>query len=160
MEINQNIISTKNYPAPSDFDNNLKILQEKLPPMLDDFQKYYVFYKKNPEYTEYEQSFQNIKTNLQGVFTELFKNNNMLEKNISNLNSDLDLIAKKIEEEKKKNQILQRTFDNIESTDGSSDERLNDYQDIYNFNYMRNFALLSGIFLSSYVISKVFIVPK
>jgi hypothetical protein len=52
---------TQKLPKPSEFTNKLGTLQNQLPAILQDFQKYYVFYTKNPEYPEYQQMFQNIK---------------------------------------------------------------------------------------------------
>ena len=49
------------------FLSQINTLKEKLPSILDDFKKYYVFYNKNPEYNEYQQMFENIKSNLQNM---------------------------------------------------------------------------------------------
>jgi len=160
MELSENLINTRNFPQPTEFTEKLNTLQEKFPSMLDDFEKYYVFYNKNPEFTEYQQSFDNIKNNLQTVFTELFIANQTLERATENINDEFSVISRKIEREKRQNMRLQRILDKLEGKQGASDERLNDFEDIYNFYYMRNFALLSGIIISGFVISKVFRVSK
>lgn len=155
MELSQNINKLNKFPQPSQFTSQLKTLQEELPSMLDDFEKYYVFYNKNPEFTEYQLPFENIKSNLQGLFTKLFQKSSDLENKTNQLTIDLDIIAKEIEKEKKKNKHLQNILDKLEGKD-VSDDRVNDYENIYNFLYLRNFALLSGIVISGVVISKVF----
>ena len=155
MELSQNLTNLKNLPQPTQLTSNLKTLQEKLPSMLDDFQKYYVFYNKNPEFTEYQQSFENIKSNLQELFTNLFKSSMFIENKMKSLTIDLEVIAKQIDIEKMKNKHLQDNLDKLQGKD-VSDDRINDYENIYNFYYLRNFALLSGIVLSGAIISKVF----
>lgn len=160
MELSQNRINTNNLPQPTEFTQILSTFQERLPSMMDDFQKYYVFFNKNPEFTEYQQSFDNIKNNLQTLFTELFSTNQRLEVTNQRVNAGLNDIAEKIEREKRKNRRLQRILDRIEGKHGTADERLNDFEDLYNFYYMRNFALLTGIVMSGVIISKVFRVSK
>jgi Ca2+-binding EF-hand superfamily protein len=87
-------ITTENTNLPEMFLNNINVLKEQLPSILDDFKKYYVFYNKNPENNEYQQMFENIKTNLNSINSQLFmiKNNVQIEtdklnKNMINLNN-------------------------------------------------------------------------
>jgi hypothetical protein len=155
MELSQNLTNLKKFPEPTDFTSNLKTLQEKLPPMLDDFQKYYVFFNKDPEFTEYQIPFENIKKNIQELFTSLFTGSVNLENKTNELTINLEVIAKEIEKEKAINKQLQNTLDKLQGRE-VSEERINDYENIYNTSYLRNFALLSGIVLSGVVISKVF----
>ena len=61
MELEQdNLID--DLTKPPVFLSKINTLKEKLPSILDDFKKYYIFYNKNPEYTEYQQMFENIKS--------------------------------------------------------------------------------------------------
>ena len=55
---------TDNFKTPGIFDEKLQTLNQQLPAILDDFKKYYVFFNKNPEYPEYQNSFENIKGNM------------------------------------------------------------------------------------------------
>ena len=64
---------THKLPQSSQFTTKLETLQNQLPAILEDFKKYYVFFKKNPEYPEYQQMFQNIKGNLNTINSDLFK---------------------------------------------------------------------------------------
>ena len=61
-----------NYKESSIFKEKLETLNNQLPAILDDFKKYYVFYNKNPEYSEYQQMFENIKSNLTKINSDLF----------------------------------------------------------------------------------------
>ena len=72
MDIQQDNYSIDDLTKPQVFLSQINTLKEKLPSILDDFKKYYVFYNKNPEYNEYQQIFENIKGNLQNINSELF----------------------------------------------------------------------------------------
>ena len=122
--------------------NNLK---EKLPSILDDFKKYYVFYNKNPEYNEYQQIFENIKGNLQNINSELFMTSNNIEKNTESINDRLQKINVLITKEKIKNRQLKRRLGIVEKKYNGSDELISDYKEIYNLDYLKNFALFYGV---------------
>ena len=80
---------TQKLPKPSQFTNKLETLQNQLPAILQDFQKYYVFYTKNPEYPEYQQMFQNIKGNLNTINSDLFTLSNSVQSSTDVLNTSL-----------------------------------------------------------------------
>jgi tRNA A37 methylthiotransferase MiaB len=58
MDLQQDNL-TDDLTKPQVFLSQINTLKEKLPSILDDFKKYYVFYNKNPEYSEYQQMFEN-----------------------------------------------------------------------------------------------------
>ena len=128
MELQQDNL-TDDLTKPQVFLSQINTLKEKLPSILDDFKKYYVFYNKNPEYSEYQQMFENIKGNLQNINSELFMTSNNIEK------------------EKIKNRQLKRRLGIIEKKYNGSDELISDYKEIYNLDYLKNFALFYGIIL-------------
>ena len=99
-DINKEILD--DLEKPKKIKNNLEILQSQLPSILDDFQKYYVFFNKNPEYSEYQQIFQNIKSNLNNINSKLFKISNDVEIHTDKINKKLFVMNILIEKEKKK----------------------------------------------------------
>ena len=80
---------TQKLSKPSQFTNKLETLQNQLPAILQDFQKYYIFYTKNPEYPEYQQMFQNIKGNLNTINSDLFTLSNSVQSSTDVLNTSL-----------------------------------------------------------------------
>jgi len=125
----------------------INTLKEKLPSILDDFIKYYIFYNKNPEYNEYQQMFENIKGNLQNINSELFMTSNNIEKGIETINDRLQKINALIAKEKMKNRQLKRKLGIVEKTYNGSDELISDYKEMYNLDYLKNFALFYGIII-------------
>ena len=132
---------------PQVFLSQINTLKEKLPSILDDFKKYYVFYNKNPEYSEYQQMFENIKGNLQNINSDLFMTSNNVEKDTENINDRLQKINALIAKEKMKNKQLKKKLGIVEKKYNGSDELISDYKEMYNLDYLNNFALLFGVIL-------------
>jgi galactitol-specific phosphotransferase system IIB component len=146
MELEQdNLID--DLTKPPVFLSKINTLKEKLPSILDDFKKYYIFYNKNPEYTEYQQMFENIKSNLQSINSDLFMTSNNIEKDTESINDRLQKINILIRKEKMKNQQLKKRLGIVEKKYNGSDELISDYKEIYNLDYLNNFALLFGVIL-------------
>lgn len=141
------------------FLSQINTLKEKLPSILDDFKKYYVFYNKNPEYNEYQQMFENIKSNLQNMNSELFMTSNNIEKDTENINNRLQKINALIAKEKIKNKQLKKKLGYIEKQYNGSDELISDYKDIYNLDYLTNFALFFGVILLASTLALKFKAP-
>lgn len=146
MELENNNLMD-DLTKPQVFLSQINTLKEKLPPILDDFMKYYIFYNKNPEYNEYQQIFENIKGNLQNINSELFMTTNNIEKGVENINDRLQKINTLIAKEKIKNRELKRKLGIVEKKYNGSDELISDYKEIYNLDYLKNFALFYGIVL-------------
>ena len=67
----------------------LNTLKQQLPAILDDFDKYYVFYNMNPSNNEYKQMFDNIKNNLNSINSQSFVISNDVDKAINDVNIKL-----------------------------------------------------------------------
>lgn len=144
-----------NLTKPSLFLSQLDTLVEKLPHILDDFKKYYVFYNKNPEYNEYQQMFENMKGNLQKLNSELFMVTNNIEKGTDDINHQLHDLDQSIEREKTKNKILKKKLGFIETKYDGSAEMISNYKDTYNLYYLKNFGIFLGIILSIIAANKI-----
>ena len=134
-----------NFTPPASFLAKLKPFYEKLPSILEDFVKYYVFYNRNPEVNEYQQLFDNIKGNLQSLNSGLFMETNNIEKMTEIINEKLLELDKLIMKEKKMNRELKRRLGIVENTYNGSDEMIHNFKDMYELQYLTNFATFAGI---------------
>ena len=139
-----------------EFNNKIKTLQEKLPAILDDFKKYYVFFNKNPTYSEYQQIYENLKDNLNTISNELISITNDVEKNTKNIGEFLLKINQSIEKEKNKNIKLKSIESNINNSYNGSRVMINEYKEIYNSKYYNNIFMFIGIIISGATLFKVF----
>ncbi len=152
---NEQILNT-NFENPQKYVEKVITLQQQMRHILDDFIKYFILYNKDPTYPEYQTMFENIKSNLNSLSSSLFMVSNDIDVNIDNINklyASLDVLIKK---ERKKNRELKRKLGIIESKTNSSNEMIDDYSEIYDIDYLRNWALFLSIIMSGIVISVVF----
>jgi hypothetical protein len=144
-----------NFKSAQQFSDELKTLQQQLPPILDDFEKYYVFYNMNPSNNEYQQLFQNIKNNLDSINSKIFILSNNIEKEIDNINKKLLSLDMLIRKEKEKNIDLKIKLGIIKEKEDSADVMISDYKQRYDIGYVKNWAVFLSIIIAGFAISKV-----
>ena len=144
------------FEKPEVFTEKVETLQQQLPPILDDFNKYFVLHNIDPNYPEYETTFNNIKQNLNSLASSLFMVSNDLDINIDNVNKSFKILDVLIVKERNRNRELKRKLGIVEDKYNSSKELIDNYNEMYNTEYLRNW----GLFLSSIIvgvsISKIF----
>ena len=133
---------------PDSFREKIKILQQQLPSILDDFKKSYVLYNKNPEFDEYKNMFDNMKQNLEHLISEVFTTTNSNEASIEDINKKMKILNILITEEREKNRILKLKLGIVETKHDGSNIMINNYTDMYNNDYLKNWALFLGIIIS------------
>jgi len=144
------------FIKPELFTERVQTMQQQLPPILDDFNKYFVFYNKTPNYPEYENMFNNIKQNLNSLSTSLFMVSNDVDTNIDNINKAFKTLDILISRERKKNRELKRRLGIVESEANSSKEMIDDYNQMYDDDYLRNWGLFLSTIVVGVSISKIF----
>ena len=142
------------------FIKQIDTLQSQLPAILEDFKKYFVFFYKNPEDAEYQQMFQNIKSNLTTLQSNLFKLSNNVESCINKINTSYSKIDDLIQLEKEKNTKLKLALGIVEQNNNASTELISDYKNIYEYGYLRNWSMIFSIFIVGFTISKIFKAPS
>lgn len=154
----ENIIDK--LPKPEQFMNNLDTLKQKIGPILEDFKKYYAFYNKNPEYPEYQSMFETIKSQITQVCSDLFVLENNVLINTDQINEALIELNLLITEEKKKNRELKRKLGIAETENNAAMEMIDNYKEMYDSGYLRNWGLGISILFAITVISKVYKSPS
>jgi hypothetical protein len=148
-----------NLPNPEQFTDNLNALQQKIGPILEDFQKYYVFYNKNPEYPDYQSMFDKVKGQITQVCSDLFTLENNVDTNINKINKSLAALNVLIKKEKKKNRELKRKLGIAETENNAASELIDNYKEMYEESYLRNWGLGISILFAGLIISKVYKSP-
>jgi len=147
-------------PTPNSFLSNIQTLQEQLPPILDDFKKYYVFFNKNPSDSEYNQMFSNVKSNLNNINSQLFTISNGVESNTNTISSNLLALNNEIQNVKSKNNELKKNLGILNQKNSSSDELIHDYKEMYDKSYLRNWGLALSIGFSCFLLTHIFRKPQ
>ena len=155
MSIIDNEDISDNFKTPGIFKEKLQTLNQQLPAILDDFKKYYVFFNKNPEYPEYQNSFENIKGNMNKLSSDLFMLSNDVQSSTGELNKKLFALNVLIQEEKERNRKLKLKLGIIEHKNNAATELIYDYKNMYSEEYLRNWALFVSILIIGTSISKI-----
>lgn len=154
----ENIIDK--LPKPEQFTNNLDTLKQQIGPILDDFIKYYVFYNKNPEYPEYQSMFDTVKGQMTQLCSDLFTLENSVQSNTDEINKALIGLNLLIIEERKQNRELKRKLGIAETENNAAMEMINNYTEMYDSGYLRNWGLGISILFAIIIISKVYKSPS
>ena len=144
------------FIKPELFTERVQTLQQQLPPILDDFNKYFVFYNKTPNYPEYENMFNNIKQNLNNLGASLFIVSNDVDANIDNINKAFKSLDILINRERERNRELKRKLGIVETEANSSKEMIHDYNEMYDDDYLRNWGLFLSTVVVGVSISRIF----
>lgn len=144
-----------NFETPRIFNEKLQTLNQQLPSILGDFKKYYVFFNKNPEYSEYQNLFENIKGNLNKLSSNLFVLSNDVNLSTNELNKKLFALNVLIQEEKERNRQLKAKLGIAEHKNNAATELISDYKTMYSEEYLRNWALFISILVIGSFIAKV-----
>ena len=132
----------------------IETIQNQFFSVLDDFKKYYVYYHKNPEVSEFQNFFMSSKSNLQSLNNELYMLTNGIQSNIEKLSEKITTLQGKLKNEK----VLYNTLDKLSSninTKGSAIMK-NDQKTLYNQQYFMNVEMIVGVFLSGSILYYVF----
>jgi hypothetical protein len=114
---------------------------------LKDFQKYFVYYHKNPEVDDFQQQFQISKGQLQMLSDQLLQITSQIHSDIRQLDGKMESVAKQLEMEKMKYNKLTSSATHLENTQNGSEILIDDYKSKYNQQYYRNVRLYIGILL-------------
>ena len=152
MQQNKNI--DDNFEKPQVLREKVKTFNEKLPPILDDFKKYYVFFNKNPEYPEYQNIFENVKNNLNTLNSDLFVLSNEVDVSTDKINEKLFILNRLIKQEKEKNRKLKKELGIADDKNEAAIELISDYKNIYKSEYLRNWSLFFCIIVIGISISR------
>jgi hypothetical protein len=144
------------FEKPEMFTQKIETLQQQLPPILDEFNKYFVLYTTDPSYPEYGNMFNNIKQHLNSLSASLFVISNDVDANTDEINKAFKKLDILITKERKKNRELRRKLGMIEDENNSSKELIDNYNEMYDTDYLRNWALFLSTIVVGVSISKMF----
>ena len=144
------------FEKPEIFTQRIETLKDQLPSILDDFNKYFVLYNVDPSYPEFGTMFNNIKQNLNSLSGTLFMVSNDVDANTDELNKTFKKLDGLITKERRKNRELRRKLGIIEEQNNSSKELIDNYNEMYDTDYLRNWGLFLSTIVVGVSISKMF----
>lgn len=145
-----------NIDQSKEIEQHLQMIEEQLPSILSDFKKYYIFYNKNPEYPEYHNFFENIKSALNKINSKIFTLSNEIQSKIDNINNKFKELDKLIKKTRDSNKELKRKIYIVDNKANASNELITDYSQMYDIDYLRNWAIVLSTCIVGFVLTKVY----
>ena len=135
---------------PSFFSEQLNMKLAPMDSILDDFKKNYISHFRNPDYEEYKNLFYRSEGELHTFRSHLFELSNKIDHNKEECIKYLNRLNNKIDSLKTENKKLRREFIHLNQEANTSIERTDNYETIYQIQYLKNWSLLFAIIAASY----------
>ena len=120
---------------------SLNTLNDSINLILDEFKNLYVITTMHPGNQEYLQLFENCKANINQIEAKLFTITNNIQSDTNKINSSLLEIDTSIKVERNTNKELKQKLGIIEHKNNSASEMIDNYKEMYDSNYLRNWSL-------------------
>ena len=150
MDLKEDLVQAKIYSR------NLGELSGMVDTLLGEFKNAYTFAKLYPNNSEYTQQFQGVLNRLSTAVTETFNVSNNVLKSTEEVNSQLFILNKLIQDERQKNRQLKKKLGYVENQNNTSEQLIDNYTEIYNINYLRNWSLLLSTILCMFAIKTIY----
>lgn len=150
-------MNINNFEKPENYYTKLKVIKDSSEYLLDEYKKLYVIKHLNPENQEYQQQFSNIDDNVKQINTKLFSMSTDIKNNIRKLTEYIISLDNDIRSQRERKKILKRKIGIVKHETNAASEMFDDYKQIYNERYLRNWALgisiVSGVLVIKYMFS-------
>jgi hypothetical protein len=147
------------YTKSSVFKNKVETIKSSLTPILDNFKKLYILHNMHPADQEYQQQYNGIVSSITQQLASLFTVSNDIQQETTLLGKKLLPVNESIETEKKTNSDLKKQLKMVTNNTNAADEMIMNYKEMYDKNYLRNWALFLSSIVGLYSISVVFRKP-
>ena len=149
-------IENIDYQTPEQYIQELNQLKSTANLLLGEFNKIYVMSKMNPESQDVQQQYANVIASINQIQSQLFTISNDIQVNIDKISNQLLDINDLISIEREKNNNLKKKLGIVIDKNNAASEMIYNYKQIYNENYLRNWALFLSITICIFTISKVY----
>ena len=129
----------------SPYTKTLDPIRGQYPAMLDDFQKHYVMYQKNPEVAEFHNFFFESKSQLTNLKNALEATQRSLERRIQRMEAESRAASEKIDAEKDRYGSVFSAHNRLENANEGAEKGISDAQHLYNLQYLKNFEMIVGL---------------
>lgn len=144
------------FEKPEKYYTKLKYITDSTGSLLDEYTKLYVISNTNPSNREYHQQFLNIDDNVKQINSNLFSMSAQLKSNIKKLTEFIISLDNDIKSRRETKKELKRKLGIVEHKTNAASEMIDDYKEIYNERYLRNWAMGISIVSGFLVIKWMF----
>jgi hypothetical protein len=142
-----------NHEITKQMGGKLKIIIEKLPGLLEEYKKYFIFFHKNPEVAEYQQIYVQYKSQLQTTNKELTDLGENVEQTILQTNKNISGESSTLTDKKQHFKQLILGFEHYQGSLSGADQMIEDFKTLYNIQYYKNVQIIYGIGIIGFIIT-------
>lgn len=129
------------------YNEAINSIESKFVAALDDYKKYYVYYNKNPEVSEFQNYYANSKGQLDLMSKELLQVSESIHKSIRDLDNEMSSVSSEVSKQKREHVHLTELQSKLSGTSQGSKTLIDDSKQMYNDVYYKNVELIVGILL-------------
>ena len=142
-----------------DFKQQMDALQGGMRVVLEEFINAYVLAKMHPANEAIQDQYQATVSSINQLQATLFSLSNDVDGSVRTINKQLLERNQTIQQEKKKNRELKKKLGITEDKNKSATEMIQDYEEMYDLTYLRNWALFASTLVCLWVIRRVYKTP-
>jgi predicted nuclease with TOPRIM domain len=144
------------YKKPEHYKNSMNDLKSQVPTLLEEFKKAYVQANTYPNEIDIQNNFDNINNSLNMTMTVTKQLIKEVTQSTTEMNHSLLKLNSLIKDNKIENKKLSEELGEVEERNIASDELIDDYQYMYNYEYLKNLGLVLSILFSLSLIKRSF----
>lgn len=134
----------------------LSTLKTQFDSALQDFQKYYVYYHKNPEVSEFQHFYSNAQTQLQQLTNQVGMVERNAQQQLQELAQTMQQQEHQLTMEKKKASKFEYQLSQLENAKNGASMLVDDTETLCQQQYYRNVELLVGLGMAiSFIIARL-----
>lgn len=145
-----------NFVTPEQYIKQIDTSLVNLDTILNEFKKLFVINKMHPNNEEYQIQYENIISNINQISSNLFIISNDIENSINLLNQYLTKLNKSIHKERNANKELKKKLGIVEDKHNSTTIMFDDYKELYDKYYLKNWSIGLSILFYIYTISLIY----
>ena len=138
------------------FEEQLTTLKDQFYSVLDDYKKNYILHNMQPTSNELASAYFSDKSNLQNINNRLNATTTDIQKNILELNTEMQKLSKKIAFEKNKEKEIKEKLSFYKGETNTTHVMIDDFTKLYFNQYISNITLGLGVIMSGYILMKTF----
>lgn len=130
---------------PEYFSEQIQVMREKIPSLINKFIKYDVLVQTYPEDESYNNEHNLITSEIQTIKSSLNKASTTMTNLMAEIRQKMEILNKKIKQEKKHYSTLKKRHNWASNTNTGSELLYDDYQYRYNTQILQNIIICIGI---------------
>lgn len=143
------------FSSTASFRDRLNSLHEQIAPLVDQWERQFVPFHKNPEVDTYSTAFSNTQNQIRSLSQNLVQTTQDIQSKIKEVDAVSGQLSAQIQKDKDRANRLRARVDASRNTTLGSETLIDDAKTMYNTQYYKNVEMLVGIVLLVVMLRRV-----